>query len=60
MCGTKFYESESLTKHNLHNHTGQKSFNCATCGLKYSRNESMERHISTLGKEELLVCDSCG
>ena len=58
MCGKKFHESESLTKH-LHNHTGQKSFNCVTCELKYSRKESMDRHISTLGKE-LFVCDSCG
>ncbi|EGP85717.1 uncharacterized protein MYCGRDRAFT_29733, partial [Zymoseptoria tritici IPO323] len=43
-CGVEYAKKEHYERH-VRTHTREKPFDCARCSSKFSRNDTLQRHI---------------
>merc|ERR1712129_570929 len=48
LCPVTFSAKSSLSKHKQEIHYGVKNVSCSACGMKFSRNEYLKRHIKKM------------
>lgn len=58
-CPRSYPGKRTLKKHVMQQHTGEQSIICAQCGLQFTSQSGLNRHMPTHTKERKYLCDMC-
>lgn len=59
-CEAGFIDKAELAQHKLVDHSPEKAFPCAVCGLSYDTKKELDAHVDTRHREKTIECDQCG